>query len=167
MLHCLFGLNLRADQRLLTDGNNGGNSHSIIKEPTDLKHELNPKPKADAPREPAVPKELDVPREPDVPKEPDAPKETDAPNDIPKEPEPKRNRVVMGEIQTYNLSPNPAANATNSKVSLLVLTYSKASAFKNLLESIFVQDYPFELIVADNGCKEETIAALENAINQY
>ena len=161
------GPNLRADQRLLTDGNNGGNSHGIIKQPTDLKHELNPNPKPDAPKKPDVPEEPDAPKEPDVPKEPDASKETDAPNDVPKEAEPKRNRVVMGEVQTYNLSPNPAANATNSKVSLLILTYSKASALKNLLESIFVQDYPFELIVADNGCKEETIAALENAINQY
>jgi len=129
----------KADRHTLTGSNDVDDSHLIIKEPKDPEHEWNPNPKPDAPKEPNIPKEA----------------------------EPKRNRVVMGEVQTHNLSQNPAANATDPKVSLLILTYNKPLGLKNLLESIFVQDYLFELIVADNGCKEETIAAFENAINQY
>jgi len=103
-----------------------------------------------------------------ITKEPEDPKYELSPKlDVPEEGNTKRNRVVMGEVQTHNLSQNPNANATNPKVSLLILTYNKASALQNLLESIFVQDYYFELIVADNGCKEETINALEDAISKY
>lgn len=92
----------------------------------------------DSPKEPDTPKENYSPKKVDVPKEVDGPKENDTPKepDAPKEAEPKRNRVVKGQVQTHNLSQNPAANATNPKVSLLILTFNKASTLQNLLEML-------------------------------